>query len=339
MKLMLKATISLFAFGFLMPTQALAQTSDEACSVQISEICGGADANVCFADETQWQRVVADCVGYAQTMVEMSREATEQMAMKGASWGGSVRSGPGTEFGKIGSLKEGALVDLEDNTGVQMNGYPWFKITQYNDVGGVTLSGFQWGGILCAFDAREGVHQTCPQDWLFPSEPNMTGEDNIAPMHGNGGEMIGHTQDPIAPVHGNSDEDNEMIALDRITECLDAAEVDGSVCIGQVSDPCMDDSNDYTTVGMRMCISLEHSAWDTLLNTDYRRVMDSLDSTEKQTKLRDAQRLWLKYVAAFCPLGYEFNQGTAYLVSGDRCQMEMTARQTLELRKLIAPTY
>lgn len=338
MKLMLKATISLFAFGFLMPTQALAQTSDEACSAQISEICGGADANVCLADGTQWQRIAADCVGYAQTMVEMSREATEQMAMEGASWGGSVRSGPGTEFAKIGSLKEGALVELEDNTGVQMNGYPWFKITQYNDVGGVTLSGFQWGGILCSFNGRDGVHQTCPPEWQGDASNPVMGQDNITPMHGNGGDMAGHGQDPIAPIHGNSDEDNEMIAINRISECLDAAQVDGSVCIGQVSDPCMDDSNNYTTVGMRMCISLEHSAWDSLLNTDYRRLRDGLETAAQQTKLRDAQRLWIKYVAAFCPLGYEFNQGTAFLVSGDRCQMELTARQVLELRKLIPPT-
>lgn len=338
MKPMSKVAIGLLAFGLLMPTQALAQTSDEACSVQLTEICGGADANVCFADVTQWQRVAADCVGYAQTMVEMSREATEQMAMEGASWGGSVRSGPGTEFGKIGSLKEGALVELEDNTGVQMNGYPWFKITQYNDVGGVTLSGFQWGGILCSFNGRDGVHQTCPPEWRGDASNHMMGQDNIAPAHGNGGEEMGHGQDPIAPVHGNSDEDNEMIALTRISECLTAAQVDGSVCIGQVAYPCMDEDKNYTTVGMRSCLSLEHSAWDSLLNTDYRRLRDSLETAAQQTKLRDAQRLWIKYVAAFCPLGYEFNQGTAFLVSGDRCQMELTARQVLELRKLIPPT-
>lgn len=338
MKTLIKASISLIAFGFLSPTHALSQTSDDDCSERLSEICGGAEANVCFSDGANWERVVADCVGYTQTMVEMSREANEQMAMEGASWGGSVRSGPGTEFGKIGSLKEGALVELEANTGVQMNGYPWFKITQFDSVGGVTLSGYQWGGILCAFDARDGVHQTCPSEWRFKGDTTRMREDNIAPHHGHGGEMDGFVEDAVAPVHGNSDEDNEMIALNRISNCLSAAQLDGAVCIGQVADPCMDDSDNYTTVGMRMCLSLEHSAWDSLLNTDYRRLMDSLDSAAQQTKLRDAQRLWIKYVAAFCPLGYEFNQGTAFLVSGDRCQMDMTARQTIELRKLIPPT-
>jgi uncharacterized protein YecT (DUF1311 family) len=333
MKPIVKSTFSLMALAVLMPTQVFAQTSDEACSAHLSDICGNVAADTCFVDESKWQRVADDCVGYTQTMVEMSREAMEQMAMAGASWGGSVRSGPGTEFGKIGSLKEGTLVDLEEDTGVQMNGYPWFKITQY-DRGQAVLSGYQWGGILCSFDARDGVHQTCPQDWL----PHDMGEDKIAPVHGNGGEMEGHGQDPIAPVHGNSDEDNEMIALTRISECLDAAQLDGSVCIGQVSDPCMDEGDNYTTAGMRACLSLEHSAWDSLLNTDYRRLRDGLETAAQQTKLRDAQRLWIKYVAAFCPLGYEFNQGTAFLVSGDRCNMDMTARQVLELRKLIPPT-
>lgn len=319
MKTMTKATISLLAFGLLLPSHAWSQTSDDVCSDLLSKICGNDDANTCFTDEGQWAQVATDCVAYTQTMVEMSREATEQMAMEGASLGGSVRSGPGTEFGKVGSLKEGTLVSLEENTGVQMNGYPWFKVTQY-DSGSTVLSGYQWGGILCAFDPRDGVYQTCPQEWLY--EMN------------NGG--VG--QDPIAPMHGNSDEDNEMIALERISDCLDAAQVDGSVCIGQVSDPCMDEADNYTTVGMRACISLEHNAWDSVLNTDYKRLRDGLETTEQQTKLRDAQRLWIKYVAAFCPLGYEFNQGTAFLVSGDRCQMEMTARQVLALRKLIPPT-
>lgn len=320
MKSILKVTLGFITIGLFCPSQTLAQISDEACSTLLSEVCEGAAANVCFEDADKWKRVAADCVGYTQTMIEMSREANEQVAMEGASWGGSVRSGPGIEFGKVGSLKEGALVELEENTGVQMNGYPWFKITQYNSAGGVTLSGYQWGGILCAFDAREGVHETCPAEWSGNPERQTMGQDNIA------------------PVHGNSDEDNEMIAIERISECLNAAQVDGSVCIGQVFEPCLEESNDYSTLGMRSCISLEHGAWDSLLNADYRRLMDSLDSDTKKTKLRDAQRHWIKYAAAFCSLGYEFNQGTAFLVSGDQCHLELTARQTLELRKLIPPT-
>ncbi len=62
----------------------------------------------------------------------------------GQSWGGLVRSGPGTKYRKVGSLKEGDPLVLLEDTGVELNGYNWFKI-EYRG-----RTGYQWGGLICA---------------------------------------------------------------------------------------------------------------------------------------------------------------------------------------------
>lgn len=326
MKVQLTATIGLFVISTLLPTTAFAQ-SDEECATAQSEICGNLDTTVCFDVKANWDKITTNCIGYTQTTIEMARESEAEMAKEGASWGGSVRSGAGTNFAKIGSLAEGTLVSLEENTGVMMNDYPWFKIIHYdNKTGTEIVSGYQWGGILCAFDERAGVYKTCPVEW----------SDN--PARSSQGSIIG--EDPIAPIHGNSDEDNEMIAEEKIVKCLERENNnngDGSKCIGEVSDECLDKDREYTTLSMRQCINLEVTAWDNLLNEDYSKLMNSLDTDAKKTKLRDAQRLWVKFVGKFCSLGYEFNQGTMFLLTGDQCRMEMTARQDLELRSLANP--
>ncbi len=126
-------------------------------------------------------------------------------------------------------------------------------------------------------------------------------------------------------------------ATASIDKCLDGEKNDGRngfTCINKVSDKCLENETNYTTVAMRQCIGIELRAWDKMLNADYQQLMSSLDTDAKKTSLRDAQRLWNKFVDSFCPLAYQFNQGTMYLVSGDQCKMEMTARQNLELKRL-----
>lgn len=76
---------------------------------------------------------------------------------KAASWGGVVRSGPGMEYRRITSLRENERISLIENTGVMMNGYPWFRI-RYRG----RKAGYQWGGIICSRGAavRE-LHRPC----------------------------------------------------------------------------------------------------------------------------------------------------------------------------------
>jgi hypothetical protein len=72
------------------------------------------------------------------------------------SWGGIVRSGPGTQFARLTSTTEGTRITILSNTGIKFNGFDWFEI-RYGD-----LRGFQWGGIICPIGAPlSGTFQSC----------------------------------------------------------------------------------------------------------------------------------------------------------------------------------
>lgn len=78
--------------------------------------------------------------------------------MVAGSWGGIVRSGPGSDYAKAGSLEEGEEVTLmAPPTSVLPNDYPWFKIA-YGD----GQTGYMWGGILCSIGAeRPDLFKLC----------------------------------------------------------------------------------------------------------------------------------------------------------------------------------
>lgn len=72
------------------------------------------------------------------------------------SWGGILRSGPGTNYRKVMSLREGERIVILERTNQFMGDYPWFKI----QVRGRT--GYKWGGILCSRGPQiEGTFQQC----------------------------------------------------------------------------------------------------------------------------------------------------------------------------------
>jgi len=76
---------------------------------------------------------------------------------KAASWGGVVRSGPGMKYQRLTSLRENERVKLIENTGVMMNGYPWFRIRYRGK-----RTGYQWGGIICSRGrAVRELHRRC----------------------------------------------------------------------------------------------------------------------------------------------------------------------------------
>lgn len=74
------------------------------------------------------------------------------------SLGGHVRSGPGMAHMTLGSTQEGAPITVLENSGVVMQGYPWFFIREANGD-----RGFQWGGIICDPAGQiDGVFAQCP---------------------------------------------------------------------------------------------------------------------------------------------------------------------------------
>ena len=76
------------------------------------------------------------------------------------SWGGKARAGFGKNYDQIGSLQNGDPVVLLKRFDVASSEYPWFELTFK---GGQV--GYQWGGILCAFEsAIEGVYKQFEKD-------------------------------------------------------------------------------------------------------------------------------------------------------------------------------
>lgn len=72
------------------------------------------------------------------------------------SLGGVVRSGSGLKHKRTGSLREGAPITLLGDTGVEMNGYNWFKIRFRRRIG------YHWGGLICAKGgAIPGTFKVC----------------------------------------------------------------------------------------------------------------------------------------------------------------------------------
>ncbi len=73
------------------------------------------------------------------------------------SWGGSVRSGPGTNYKKVGSLSEGERITiLEQSSAPLFQGRPWFKI-KFDG-----RTGYHWGGIICPLgEAIPGTYKVC----------------------------------------------------------------------------------------------------------------------------------------------------------------------------------
>ncbi|MDN3646346.1 MliC family protein [Pontixanthobacter aestiaquae] len=69
---------------------------------------------------------------------------SQSLEAPATSWGGIVRAGPGMEFDRVTSLREGDPVTLLVDTGEEMNGYRWFMIRLSDGT-----EAYQWGGILC----------------------------------------------------------------------------------------------------------------------------------------------------------------------------------------------
>ncbi|MGI9382172.1 MAG: hypothetical protein ACR2PO_03390, partial [Methyloligellaceae bacterium] len=70
--------------------------------------------------------------------------------------GGVVRSGPGLKHKRIGSVGKDAPITLLGDSGVEMNGYNWFRIRFRRRVG------YHWGGLICPKgNAIPGTFKVC----------------------------------------------------------------------------------------------------------------------------------------------------------------------------------
>ena len=128
-----------------------------------------------------------------------------------------------------------------------------------------------------------------------------------------------------------------------------AADSEGhTACIGKMAETCMArEEGGYSTLGMTYCTAAETQVWDRFLNQEYASAMAGLkamDTAEAQhypefakraESLRTAQRAWIAFRDAECGLAYAmWGSGSMRNIAGVNCQLEMTAKRTIELRNL-----
>jgi uncharacterized protein YecT (DUF1311 family) len=94
------------------------------------------------------------------------------------------------------------------------------------------------------------------------------------------------------------------------------------------------DRSDGVTVSMRQCIADELHLQDLRLNRYYKRVMSRLTG-EQKGRLREAQRLWIRYRDANCGFYGGLTGGSMDIILAGDCTLEMTANRATELRNMM----
>jgi uncharacterized protein YecT (DUF1311 family) len=88
---------------------------------------------------------------------------------------------------------------------------------------------------------------------------------------------------------------------------------------------CMDKASGVT-FDMLECSNAELSRQDSRLNLAYKNAMGVL-TDESKTRLREAQRLWIKYRDADCGIYYNLSGGTMDSINGSGCELSMTTER------------
>ena len=146
---------------------------------------------------------------------------------------------------------------------------------------------------------------------------------------------------PLAHPAAAQDGGRDVAALE---ECLSSTNDDPQSCIGKISDPCQDKPNGSTTIGISECLVREQSAWDTILNENYKDSMKTAKETDKRIKhdgtgsggvadsLVKAQRAWIAYRDAECDRVWALSQeGTLRTVASASCLNDLTAQRAIAL--------
>jgi uncharacterized protein YecT (DUF1311 family) len=104
-------------------------------------------------------------------------------------------------------------------------------------------------------------------------------------------------------------------------------------CIDAVTKLCAEaEGNEYDST-MRDCRRREQKAWDTILNESYARLREQMPAKD-MSRLRDAQRAWLKTRQRRCARFYQQFQGTMAHPMIAACENRETARRALFLLRL-----
>lgn len=89
---------------------------------------------------------------------------------------------------------------------------------------------------------------------------------------------------------------------------------------------------DGTTPGIRDCLRDEHGFQDHRLNQTYKKLMGSLNETDRK-RLREEERRWIAFRDKFCASANDPGQGQE--LESDECLVDQTADHATELESRI----
>ena len=111
-----------------------------------------------LARQTRYALLLMSVIAFVLGLLFASPVNAQLLArIEAGALGGNVRAKPEVEAERVAKLKPGEGVVLLENSGIALNGYPWFKI-EFRD----GRTGHVWGGILCARQvAVAGLRNQC----------------------------------------------------------------------------------------------------------------------------------------------------------------------------------
>ena len=109
-------------------------------------------------------------------------------------------------------------------------------------------------------------------------------------------------------------------------------EADEAACLMTVAKPCMG-GDEAAAIDRRKidCLDRERLVWDKIVNDSYKTMMNALDP-DRQAKLREMQRLWIRTRDLTCAFWYDYFQGTMANPMIAYCNNRETARRAIFLR-------
>jgi uncharacterized protein YecT (DUF1311 family) len=101
-------------------------------------------------------------------------------------------------------------------------------------------------------------------------------------------------------------------------------------CIGVIAEPCQNEPEGQSNLGMAQCYDREAAVWDERLNQNYKKRLDAAEPAYRDA-LKKMQRAWIAYRDAKCGSISVGESGSISVPATAICMLEETARQAIFL--------
>jgi uncharacterized protein YecT (DUF1311 family) len=101
-------------------------------------------------------------------------------------------------------------------------------------------------------------------------------------------------------------------------------------CIGVIAEPCQNEPDGQSNLGMAQCYDREAAVWDERLNQNYKKRLDAAEPAYRDA-LKKMQRTWIAYRDAKCGSISIGETGSISVPETAICMLDETARQAIFL--------